>query len=114
MCGLLGALFVWIHRKYMRFIKYNPFAKRFFGINRFIYPGLGGFIIASVAFPLGFGRFIASEVTTHHQMTDLFNNITWSKANLTVTEADALHHWVPEGTNVFGNLVSYTGFHVRK
>lgn len=113
LCGLLGALFVWLHRRYMRIIKYNPIVKKFLGMNRFIYPGLGAFIIASITFPLGFGRFIASEVTTHHQLTDLFNNITWSKANLSVSEVDALHSWVPEGTNVFGNLFSYFGFHVR-
>lgn len=96
----------------MRFVKYHPMAKKFFGINRFIYPGLWAFVIATISFPSGFGRYIASEVTTHHQMTDMFNNITWSKANLSVSEAEILHYWVPEGTNVFGNLFCYSSFHV--
>lgn len=103
---------MWLHRKYVHFIKYNPKAKKILGLNRFMYPGLVGLIIASITFPLGYGKFIASQVTTHHQMVDLFNNITWSKTNLSVSEAELLHHWVPEGTNVFGNLSCYVVFHV--
>lgn len=77
-----------------------------------MYPGIGAFVIASITFPLGFGRFIGSQITTHHQMIDMFNNLTWSSPNLTVAEADIVRHWVPEGTNVFVNLLCYFGFHV--
>lgn len=111
-CGLFGAFFVWLHRKYIRLIKYNPIVKKFLGLHKLMYPGVGAFIIASITFPLGFGRFIGSEITTHHQMLDLFNNITWSSSNLSVTEAEMVRHWVPEGTNVFVNMVCYTCFHV--
>lgn len=103
---------MWLHRRYVRLIKYNPTVKKFLGMHPLIYPGLGAFIISTITFPVGFGKFIASEITTHHQMTDMFNNITWSRANLSVSEAEIVHHWVPEGTNVYVNLFCYFCFHV--
>lgn len=111
-CGLLGALFVYMHRKYMYWVKHNPVVKRVLGYSPFIYPGVCAFVIATLSFPRGFGKYMAGAVTTHQQMTDLLNDITWSKDNLTVVEMEALRHWIPEGTNVFVNIFCYFVFHV--
>lgn len=80
--------------------------------SRFLYPGIVSLIVATLSFPLGFGQFIAGELSTHEQVHQLFSNFTWSKNELTVEQAAIVSNWRTAGTNVFINLIVYLLFTV--
>ncbi|KAJ6639380.1 Chloride channel protein 2 [Pseudolycoriella hygida] len=65
--GLGGALYVWVHRKYVLFMRSNKKMNNFLQKNRFLYPGILALIVSSLSYPLGTGQFIAGELSTHEQ-----------------------------------------------
>ncbi|XP_016951211.1 chloride channel protein 2 isoform X7 [Drosophila biarmipes] len=109
-CGLGGASYVWVHRRYVLFMRSNKRMNKFLQKNRFLYPGFLALLVSSISFPLGTGQFLAGELSTHEQVTQLFSNFTWSRDDLTVEQAAVVTHWMTSYTSVFGNLVIYTLF----
>jgi len=84
----------------------------YLSFSRFLYPGFLALLVSSISFPLGTGQFLAGELSTHEQVTQLFSNFTWSRDDLTVEQAAVVTHWMTSYTSVFGNLVIYTLFTV--
>ncbi|XP_058986537.1 chloride channel protein 2-like isoform X2 [Musca domestica] len=109
-CGLGGAAYVWVHRRYVLFMRSNKKMNKFLQKNRFLYPGFLALLVSTISFPLGTGQFIAGELGTHEQVTQLFSNFTWSRDDLTVEQAAIVTHWVTPYTNVFINLTCYVIF----
>ncbi|XP_055592934.1 chloride channel protein 2-like isoform X2 [Uranotaenia lowii] len=108
--GLGGASYVWVHRKYVLFMRSNKRMNKFLQKNRFLYPGIVSLIVATLSFPLGFGQFIAGELSTHEQVLQLFSNFTWTKHELTVEQAAVVSNWRTAYTDVFANLTIYLLF----
>ncbi|XP_058128872.1 chloride channel protein 2 isoform X2 [Anopheles ziemanni] len=106
-CGLGGALYVWVHRKYVLFMRSNKKMNKFLQKNRFLYPGIVALIVATLSFPHGFGKYIAGELSTHDQVHQLFSNFTWTQKDLTVEQAAIVSNWRTVDTNVFTNLTIY-------
>ncbi|XP_052868872.1 chloride channel protein 2 isoform X1 [Anopheles cruzii] len=106
-CGLGGALYVWVHRKYVLFMRSNKKMNKFLQKNRFLYPGIVALIVATLSFPHGLGKFIAGELSTHDQVHQLFSNFTWTKHELTVEQAAVVSNWRTAHTDVFANLTFY-------
>ncbi|KAL7019495.1 hypothetical protein ACKWTF_011136 [Chironomus riparius] len=107
-CGLGGAAYVWIHRQYVLFMRSSKRMNSFLQKNRFLYPGILGLMVATVSYPNGLGRFIAGELSTHEQVSNLFTNFTWSEPNLSVEQAAVVRFWTNPYTNeVFSNLICY-------
>lgn len=72
------------------------------------------FKVASISYPNGTGKFIAGELSTHEQVSNLFTNFTWTQENLNVEQAAIVAHWTNPYTNeVFANLVLYMLYTVR-
>ncbi|KAI8129672.1 Chloride channel protein 2 [Lucilia cuprina] len=111
-CGLGGAAYVWVHRRYVLFMRSNKKMNKFLQKNRFLYPGFLALLVSTLSFPLGTGQFIAGELGTHEQVTQLFSNFTWSQDYLTVEQAAIVTHWMTPYTNVFINLSCYVLFTV--
>lgn len=44
-CGLGGALYVWVHRQYVFFMRSNKVLNKFLQKNRFLYPGILAFMV---------------------------------------------------------------------
>lgn len=109
-CGLTGAFYVWMHRQYVLFMRRNKKMNQFLQKNRFLYPGIVSLLVASVCFPLGPGRYMAGDLTTHDQVAQLFTNFTWTKDDFTVEEAEILRHWSTDHSNVFVSLAGFTLF----
>ncbi|XP_032593481.1 chloride channel protein 2 isoform X8 [Drosophila grimshawi] len=109
-CGLGGATYVWVHRRYVLFMRSNKRMNKFLQKNRFLYPGFLALLVSSISFPLGTGQFLAGELSTHEQVTQLFSNFTWSREDLTVEQAAVVTHWMTNYTSVFCNLVIFTIF----
>jgi chloride channel 2 len=83
-----------------------------FPSSRFLYPGILALIISSISFPLFTGQFIAGNLSTHEQVTQLFTNFTWTVEDLTVEQSAIVANWVTPYTYVFVNLVIYILFTV--
>ncbi|XP_037944560.1 chloride channel protein 2-like [Teleopsis dalmanni] len=109
-CGIGGASYVWVHRRYVIFMRSNKKMNKFLQKNRFLYPGFMALLVSTISFPLGTGQFIAGELSTHEQVTQLFSNFTWSRDDLTVDQAAIVMHWVTNYSNVFINLACYALF----
>ncbi|XP_036233770.1 chloride channel protein 2 isoform X8 [Bactrocera oleae] len=108
--GIGGAAYVWVHRRYVLFMRSNKKMNKFLQKNRFLYPGFLALLVSTLSFPLGPGQFIAGELSTHEQVTQLFSNFTWSRDDLTVEQAAIVTHWVTSYTNIFINLSIYIVF----
>ncbi|KAF2900622.1 hypothetical protein ILUMI_05561 [Ignelater luminosus] len=106
-CGLGGASYVWMHRRYVMFMRKNKAINSFLQKNRFLYPAIVSLMVATISFPLGAGQFMAGDLTTHEQVSNLLGNFTWTGKNLTVEEQDILEHWQTPYSGVY---VSLTGF----
>ncbi|XP_022250367.1 chloride channel protein 2-like [Limulus polyphemus] len=63
-CGFAGAFFVWFHRRIVEFNRKHKKLNTFLQKNRFIYPAIVTTVIATLTFPLGLGKFMASEFLT--------------------------------------------------
>ncbi|KRT78773.1 hypothetical protein AMK59_7172, partial [Oryctes borbonicus] len=108
--GFGGALYVWLHRQYVMFMRNSKTLNKFLQKNRFLYPGIVAWIVSSVSFPLGFGQFMAGDLTTHQQVINLFSNFTWTKSNFTVEELDVLNHWTTPYSGVWVSLIGFVLF----
>ncbi|XP_064090556.1 chloride channel protein 2-like isoform X6 [Macrobrachium nipponense] len=110
MSGFLGALFVWVHRQYVIFMRKNKKMKAFLQKSRLLFPLLLTVVIMSITFPDGMGQFLVAHLTTHHQVVDLFSNVTWTKEELSVQEFEIVENWRTPWTGVFVNLIVYITF----
>lgn len=90
----------------------NKKINKFLQKNRFLYPGILALMVSSISFPLGFGQFIAGELSTHEQVLQLFSNFTWTNTDLTVEQAAVVKYWTTPYTDVFINLTLYILFTV--
>ena len=109
-CGLAGAMFVFLHRKYVLWMRSNKQLNKFLQQNRFIYPFIISFIISTITFPGLLGRFLASDSTTHEQIVTLFSNFTWARkpAEMETYEYDHIKHWRdPYTESIFVSLTIY-------
>nr|XP_023018406.1 chloride channel protein 2 [Leptinotarsa decemlineata] len=109
-CGLGGAFYVWVHRQYVIFMRNSKTLNNFLKKNRFLYPGIVSLWVASLSFPLGSGQFLAGDLNTHEQVSALFSNFTWTRANLTVAQDRILAHWRTPWTGVIVTLVCHILF----
>nr|CAH7729648.1 unnamed protein product [Callosobruchus chinensis] len=109
-CGLTGAVYVWMHRQYVMFMRNSKIINIILKRNRFLYPALVALLVSTMTFPLGSGRFLAGDLNTHRQVASLFSNWTWTNTNLTVSEAEVLGHWTTDWTGPYISLTCYIIF----
>lgn len=67
-------------------------------------------IVSTLSYPIGTGQFIAGELSTHEQVSQLFTNFTWTKEDLSVEQATIKNNWSTPYTDVFFNLTAYLLF----
>ena len=109
-CGIGGAMYVFLHRKYVLWMRANKQLSKFLQKNRFIYPLIISSLISAVSFPRGLGMFTASDTTTHEQVVTLFSNFTWTRdvEEMSVSEYEHIKHWRdPYSNSVFVSLSVY-------
>ena len=107
-CGFGGALYVYLHRTYVTWMRSNRCLRKFLQRNRFLYPLFVSWTVSTVAFPGWSGQLFASELSTHQQIEDLFSNSSWTE------HPEAVGHWVvagaPPSASVFATLTCYILF----
>ena len=109
-CGLGGSLYVYLHRRYVLWMRGNKKLSKFLQKNRFIYPFFVSWLITTLSFPPWIGQFQASEIGTHEQVEILFSNYTWTREpeEMSVEEWAHVKHWVTPYTSIFFNLFIYS------
>ncbi|CAG4962118.1 unnamed protein product [Colias eurytheme] len=105
-CGLMAALWVWLHRQYVLFIRNTKYLSTFLQKNRFIYPGFVTLAVMSILFPPGIGKYMAADLGNQPQVLSLFANFTWSD-ELTAEQAAIVSHWQTPEVDHFGCLIIY-------
>ncbi|XP_013168834.1 PREDICTED: chloride channel protein 2 isoform X1 [Papilio xuthus] len=105
-CGLLSALWVFLHRQYVLFMRNTKTLSNFLQKNRFIYPGVMTVAVMSVLFPPGIGRFMAADLGNQEQVLSLMANFTWAD-ELSAEQAAVVSHWQTPEVDLFGCLCIY-------
>ncbi|KAI6205882.1 Chloride channel protein 2 [Aphelenchoides besseyi] len=80
LCGFIGAFFIAFYRSVVMFLRQNEMAKRIFQTNWIVYPAVITFIVASITYPRGYGRFLNGRYKFTQTVIDLFSNCTFTKA----------------------------------
>ncbi|XP_060807663.1 chloride channel protein 2 isoform X2 [Amyelois transitella] len=104
--GLLAALWVFLHRQYVLFMRNTKTLSNFLQKNRFIYPGFMTLAVMSILFPPGIGKYMAADLGNQGQVYALFANFTWGD-ELTAQQAAVVSHFETPEVNYFGCLVIY-------
>ncbi|CAH2244074.1 jg18136 [Pararge aegeria aegeria] len=105
-CGLMAALWVFLHRQYVLFMRNTKVLSNFLQKNRFIYPGFMTLAVMSILFPPGIGKYMAADLGNQEQVLSLFANFTWSDT-LSAEQAAIVDHWRTPEVDHFGCLVIY-------
>ncbi|XP_066968591.1 chloride channel protein 2-like isoform X2 [Macrobrachium rosenbergii] len=100
MCGFAGSLFVYLHRRYVMFMRQNKTLKNFLQKKRLLYPTFVAIIFSTMTFPMFLGQFMAATVPTSVQIMHLFSNVTWTKTGdanmLSKAQENILKDWMPD------------------
>ncbi|KAM9734248.1 chloride channel protein 2-like isoform 2-T2 [Menidia menidia] len=107
--GFGGALFVYLNRLIVQFIRKQKTINRFLMKKRLLYPALVTLLISTLTFPPGFGQFMAGRLTQKESLVTLLDNRTWAKQGI-AEEFDYIGHsqaWKHPQVNVFVTLVLF-------
>ncbi|NXB18076.1 CLCN2 protein, partial [Rhagologus leucostigma] len=107
--GFGGALFVYLNRKIVQFMRRQKTINRFLMKKRLLFPALVTLIISTLTFPPGFGQFMAGQLTQKDTLVTLFDNQTWAKQGLNdeFEYLGILEAWHHPHSNVFVTLVVF-------
>ncbi|XP_065495748.1 chloride channel protein 2 isoform X2 [Caloenas nicobarica] len=107
--GFGGALFVYLNRKIVQFMRRQKTINRFLMKKRLLFPALVTLLISTLTFPPGFGQFMAGQLTQKDTLVTLFDNQTWAKQELSdeFEYLGILEAWCHPRSNVFVTLVIF-------
>ncbi|XP_030311927.1 chloride channel protein 2 isoform X4 [Calypte anna] len=107
--GFGGALFVYLNRKIVQFMRRQKTINRFLMKKRLLFPALVTLLISTLTFPPGFGQFMAGQLTQKDTLVTLFDNQTWAKQGLSdeFEYLGILEAWHHPHSNVFITLVIF-------
>uniref|UniRef100_A0A8C3P089 Chloride voltage-gated channel 2 n=1 Tax=Cyanoderma ruficeps TaxID=181631 RepID=A0A8C3P089_9PASS len=107
--GFGGALFVYLNRKIVQFMRRQKTINRFLMKKRLLFPALVTLIISTLTFPPGFGQFMAGQLTQKETLVTLFDNQTWAKQGISdeFEYLGILEAWHHPRSNVFVTLVVF-------
>ncbi|NXT85797.1 CLCN2 protein, partial [Zapornia atra] len=107
--GFGGALFVYLNRKIVQFMRRQKTINRFLMKKRLLFPALVTLLISTLTFPPGFGQFMAGQLTQKDTLVTLFDNQTWAKQGLSdeFEYLGILEAWHHPRSNVFVTLVVF-------
>ncbi|OWK58040.1 Chloride channel protein 2 [Lonchura striata] len=107
--GFGGALFVYLNRKIVQFMRRQKTINRFLMKKRLLFPALVTLIISTLTFPPGFGQFMAGQLTQKDTLVTLFDNQTWAKQGISdeFEYLGILEAWLHPRSNVFVTLVVF-------
>ncbi|XP_039516438.1 chloride channel protein 2b isoform X1 [Pimephales promelas] len=107
--GFGGALFVYLNRLIVQFMRKQKTINKFLMKKRLLYPALVTLLISTLTFPPGFGQFMAGQLTQKDTLVSFFDNRTWTKQGITEDFSYDSHStaWKHPQANVFVILVVF-------
>ncbi|CAI5440814.1 unnamed protein product [Caenorhabditis angaria] len=108
--GLMGSLFIFLHRQISIFRARNRVYKAIFRNNFLGFTVFMAFVVGVLTYPAGLGRYFAGRLTFRETMADFFNNCTWSRNDSRACPDKILTHWTggPDyDVTIFTSLVLY-------
>ncbi|XP_051717739.1 chloride channel protein 2b isoform X2 [Ctenopharyngodon idella] len=107
--GFGGALFVYLNRLIVQFMRKQKTINKFLMKKRLLYPALVTLLISTLTFPPGFGQFMAGQLTQKDTLVSFFDNRTWTKQGITEDFNYDSHSvaWKHPQANVFVILVIF-------
>ncbi|XP_068262337.1 chloride channel protein 2 [Nyctibius grandis] len=107
--GFGGALFVYLNRKIVQFMRRQRTINRFLMKKRLLFPALVTLLISTLTFPPGFGQFMAGQLTQKDTLVTLFDNQTWAKQGLgdEFEYLGILEAWHHPRSNIFVTLIVF-------
>uniref|UniRef100_A0A8C2IC49 Chloride channel, voltage-sensitive 2b n=1 Tax=Cyprinus carpio TaxID=7962 RepID=A0A8C2IC49_CYPCA len=114
--GFGGALFVYLNRLIVQFMRKQKTINKFLMKKRLLYPALVTLLISTLSFPPGFGQFMAGQLTQKETLVSFFDNRTWTKQGMTEDFNYDSHSaaWKHPQANVFVILVIFIVMKVIK
>ncbi|XP_048206268.1 chloride channel protein ClC-Ka-like isoform X1 [Perognathus longimembris pacificus] len=77
-CGVLSCVYLVCQRNFVGFIKTNRFTSKLLATSKPLYAALAALILASITYPPGVGRFMASRLSMGQHLVTLFDNNSWA------------------------------------
>lgn len=107
--GFGGALFVYLNRKIVQFMRKQKTINKFLMKKRLLFPALVTLLITTLTFPPGFGQFMAGQLTQKETLVTLFDNHTWAKQGISeeFVQLTTSGAWKHPHANVFVTLVVF-------
>uniref|UniRef100_A0AAY5KPI3 4Fe-4S ferredoxin-type domain-containing protein n=1 Tax=Esox lucius TaxID=8010 RepID=A0AAY5KPI3_ESOLU len=107
--GFAGALFVYLNRLIVQFIRKQKTINKFLMKKRLLYPALVTLLVSTLTFPPGFGQFMAGKLTQKESLVTFFDNQTWTKQGIAkeFDYTDNSQAWKNPQVNVFVTLVVF-------
>ncbi|EFO19065.2 CBS domain-containing protein [Loa loa] len=84
LCGLAGALFILIHRRYVLFLRRNNLMKQLFQRHWIVYPFTVSILYSTITYPHGLGQYLTGQIVFARSLRDFFANCTWHVSPLHV------------------------------
>ncbi|WKX97008.1 hypothetical protein Q1695_013009 [Nippostrongylus brasiliensis] len=108
-CGVFGAIFIFLHRKFVLFLRRNKYMKHFLQKYWLLYPALLSFAISSITYPLGAGKYLGGEQTFAHTLNDFFISCSWMSKFPGPCPRQVNQSWIgPDGDiSVFYSLLAF-------
>ncbi|EDL80983.1 chloride channel Kb, isoform CRA_b [Rattus norvegicus] len=114
-CGILSCGYNYCQRTSLFFLKANGFTSKLLATSKPLYSALAAVVLASITYPPGVGRFMASRLSMSEYLETLFDNNSWALMTKNSSppwsaEPDPQNLWLewchPQMT-VFGTLVFF-------
>ncbi|XP_013009484.1 chloride channel protein ClC-Kb isoform X1 [Cavia porcellus] len=114
-CGVMSCAYLFCQRFFLGFVRSNRFTSKLLATSKPLYSALAALVLASLTYPPGVGRFLASRLSMGQYLNSLLDNNSWALATRNSspswpTELDPKNLWLewyqPEFT-IFGTLAFF-------
>ncbi|XP_025867765.2 chloride channel protein ClC-Ka [Vulpes vulpes] len=77
-CGILSCAYLFCQRTFLGFVKTNRVTSKLLATSKPLYSALAALVLASITYPPGVGRFLASRLSMREHLDSLFDNHSWA------------------------------------
>uniref|UniRef100_A0A452V8J9 Chloride voltage-gated channel Ka n=1 Tax=Ursus maritimus TaxID=29073 RepID=A0A452V8J9_URSMA len=77
-CGVLSCAYLFCQRTFLGFVKTNRVLSKLLATSKPLYSALVALVLASITYPPGVGRFLASRLSMNEHLDSLLDNHSWA------------------------------------
>ncbi|XP_058531680.1 chloride channel protein ClC-Ka isoform X1 [Ochotona princeps] len=77
-CGMASCAYLFCQRTFLAFIRTNRVISKLLATSKPLYSALAALLLASLTYPPGVGRFMASRLSMKEHLDSLFDNRSWA------------------------------------